>query len=88
MSRGFGYQCTGCKKFVWTNVRTNTCPYCGVCDAPKVHGRAPGIKCDLPAGVHNVGPRAQYVRSRYHLKEIFKSESDRMKRDIRFVEGD
>ncbi len=85
----YAYRCDGCKRMFWTEHRYAPCPDCGWDKKPVRFGESgPAIIPDIPPGKHYIGPKAQYVGSKAQLREIFKKESDRMGREIRFYEGD
>ena len=89
MNEKIGRLCGKCDKFGWTPTRAHPCPHCGAYF--KVSGpKHPGIisnVLDSPQ-YHRIGPKGTMIRSKYHMREVMKAESDRNRTDLRFADGD
>lgn len=84
-----GRVCEKCSQFGWTPTSGEPCPHCNTpySNARRKH---PGIISNVfdSPQYHRIGPRGTMIRSKYHMTEVMKAESDRTRRDLRLIDGD
>jgi len=89
MNNKIGRICDKCERFGWTPTRAHPCPHCKSFYqvAPTTH---PGIVSNIldAPQYHRIGPKGTMIRSKHHMREVMKAESDRSRTNLRFYDGD